>query len=414
MLSRLRVSLAVAAVLLSIAFASGLRAAEADNTVRAELGKPLQAAQELIRQHNYRDALAKIREADAVTGKSLYETGVIEQMRGVAAAGAGDYPTAIRSFEAIIAQGRQSPSDQLKMIQALAGFAYQTKDYAKTISWAIRYLHDGGSDDQIRRLLAQAYFLTDDFSDAAKELQTQIKVAEHSGQKIPEESLQLLANCALKQNDNETYAATLRMLVASYPSKAYWAELIRRVRGRPGVADRLSLDFGRLEFAAGAVDTAAHYVDLTELSLQAGLPGEAKMVIDRGFTVGALGGGSGSDVDRHNRLRVMATNAAAADSKALPINEKEAVAAKDGNALVGNGLDYVGYGQAEKGIALIEQGIQRGGLKHSDDAKLHLGIAYFAAGQREKAVQVWKTIEGSDGTAELSRLWVLLASRPST
>ena len=36
--------------------------------VRPELGKPMQAAQELIKAGKFRDALAKVREADAIGG----------------------------------------------------------------------------------------------------------------------------------------------------------------------------------------------------------------------------------------------------------------------------------------------------------------------------------------------------------
>jgi Flp pilus assembly protein TadD len=53
----------------------------------------------------------------------------------------------------------------------------------------------------------------------------------------------------------------------------------------------------------------------------------------------------------------------------------------------------------------MEAGIAKGGLKRPEDDKLHLGIAYLQAGNRSKAVQVLKTVQGSDGTAELARLW---------
>src|ERR1700687_4783204 len=68
-------------------------------TVRPEVGKPLQAAQELLRAQNYKQALAKIQEADGVKDKTAYEVYVIDRLRGVAAVGAGDTDAAIRSFE---------------------------------------------------------------------------------------------------------------------------------------------------------------------------------------------------------------------------------------------------------------------------------------------------------------------------
>jgi len=64
---------------------------------------------------------------------------------------------------------------------------------------------------------------------------------------------------------------------------------------------------------------------------------------------------------------------------------------------------------AEKGLALIEQGIKKGGLKRPEDAKLRLGEAQLYAGQKAKGVQTLKTVQGSDGTADIARLWILNA-----
>jgi Flp pilus assembly protein TadD len=57
----------------------------------------------------------------------------------------------------------------------------------------------------------------------------------------------------------------------------------------------------------------------------------------------------------------------------------------------------------------MERGIRKGGLKHPDDARLHLGIAYLRAGQKEQAVRAFKSVQGTDGVADLARLWALYA-----
>jgi Flp pilus assembly protein TadD len=59
----------------------------------------------------------------------------------------------------------------------------------------------------------------------------------------------------------------------------------------------------------------------------------------------------------------------------------------------------------------MEQGIKKGGLKRPEDAKLLLGYAQFQAGQRAKAAQTLKGVQGNDGPADLARLWTLLAQR---
>ena len=59
----------------------------------------------------------------------------------------------------------------------------------------------------------------------------------------------------------------------------------------------------------------------------------------------------------------------------------------------------------------MEQGIAKGGLKRPEDGKLHLGIAYLQAGNRAKASQVLRSVGGTDGTAELARLWLTQGGR---
>ena len=105
------------------------------------------------------------------------------------------------------------------------------------------------------------------------------------------------------------------------------------------------------------------------------------------------------------------TKQLADDQKNLSQGEAQANAAKDGAGLVNIGYNFVLNGQNDKGLAMMEKGIAKGGLKRPEDAKLHLGAAYLLAGQKAKAQQIFKTVQGADGTADLARLWVLQAQR---
>ena len=399
-MNRLSVKLAV---LLGLAFAAPAWAEQ--DAVRSEVGKPLQSAQELIKGKKYRDALEKLHEADQITGKSPYEVSLVEQLRLIVAAGSGDGAAALKAYEAWQATGRLSPADQLRYLSAVANTFYQNKDYANAAQWAKRYFSEGGQDPQVSTLLIQSYYLGGDYAATAKAVQDILKKDDHPS----ETHLQLLASSYQKLNDTANYSATLEKLVAFYPKPEYWADLIHRIVTRPGFADRLSLDVGRLEQALGNLKTTEQYVDHAELALQAGLPAEAKQVLDQGFAKGVLG--AGPDADRHRRLKELAQTNAAKDLAGLAKEEADALAAKDGNALVAAGLNYLVNNQPEKAAQLIEKGLEKGGLKHPEDARLHLGIALVKAGQKSKAVDVFHAVQGSDGTADLARLWVAQSGR---
>jgi len=381
------------------------------DSVRPEVGNPLQAAQELIKAQKYRQALAKIQQADAVKDKTAYEIYVIDRLRGAAAAGAGDTEVAIKSLESAINSGRLSSSEKLKMMEALASMSYRRKDYAAAIAWATQYGKEGGTGEEMRHLLIQAYYLNNDFSNAQKELHAEVHADESAGRVPKEERLQLLADCYLKQKDTAGYAMALEKLVTYYPKKEYWADLIHCSESKAGFAPRLSLDVYRLKLALSMPITAGQFMEMTQLALQAGLPVEAKSFVDKGFAIGALG--SGAEADRERRLRDLATRSAAQDQKTLARDRVEADAARDGTALVNTGFAFVVSGQIENGIDMMERGIRKGGLRHPDDARLHLGIAYLLAGQKEQAVRVFKSVQGGDGSADLARLWTLYARQPA-
>ncbi|NGY07048.1 hypothetical protein G7Y85_19920, partial [Solimonas terrae] len=62
---------------------------------------------------------------------------------------------------------------------------------------------------------------------------------------------------------------------------------------------------------------------------------------------------------------------------------------------------------AAKGIALMQQGIAKGGLKNPDVARLHLGYAQLLAGKKADAVRTLSSVRGKDGSASLARLWLI-------
>jgi len=74
-------------------------------------------------------------------------------------------------------------------------------------------------------------------------------------------------------------------------------------------------------------------------------------------------------------------------------------------------FNQVFAGQAPQGLATMEGLIAKGGLPHPDQAQLHLGEAYYFAGQKQKAIQAFKAVKGDDGSADLARLWILVASK---
>ena len=384
-----------------------LGAAQAQSGMRPEVGKPLQAAQEMIKAGKYREALAKVREADGVGGKTAAESSLIERMRLAAASGAGDADTAARSFDALA--GGMSGADKLRTIESIAGTYYRAKEYAKAQQWYARYFKEGGTSGANRTLMIQTQYLSGDLAGASRELMGEIQAAERNGAVPAEDRINLLMNAAVRQKDvnGETFA--LERLVTYYPKKDYWVSLLSRLQRKPNFSDRLALDTYRLSLATGSMTAANDFSEMAQLALQAGSGAEARQVIDKGFAAGALG--AGPEAERHKRLRDLINKRIDEAKKTQAEDEKQALAAKDGNDLVSIGMNQVFEGQKAKGVQLMQQGIAKGGLKRAEDAKLHLAIAQLLAGDNAKAQATLKSVSGADGTSDLARLWALYARR---
>ncbi|VWB84323.1 tetratricopeptide repeat family protein [Burkholderia lata] len=368
------------------------------DALRPDVAKPLAAAQELYRAHKYRDALGKIAQAAAVPNRTPYETTMVEEMRGAAAMAAGDSGTAAQAYESVLNSGRLSGEDEQRTTAALAGIYFQQKNYPLAIRVAQRYLKAGGSDPEMRTLLTQSYYLSNDCAPLVSQLKASTDAQANGGHAPDEGQLQMLATCAQKVKDGNAYRGALGLLVAYHPSPAYWDEMVTAIRGNPGYLPSLDLDIYRLRRATGSLASANAYMEMTQLALVAGSPAEGKQVIDQGFASGVLGKDAQSD--REKRLQALAAKRAQsggdATTPAAPIDA---------------GMNLVFEGRAQQGLPMMEQAIAKGGLEHPDAARLRLGEAYYVAGQKARAVQVLRTVKGADGSADLARLWTVVASR---
>jgi hypothetical protein len=372
--------------------------------LRAEIGKPLQQAQSLMKQGNHKGALAALRDADKAA-KDDNERFLIERVRASAASSAGDWSTAARSFEALLDSGKLNAGERSQFSEGLVGIYMRAGDLNKANA-TIQKLLKNGNDPKLRAYLMQNYYKQGNVAALEQELRN----AEKSG-RLSEDELGMLANIQLKKNDKAGYVATIEKLASNYPKAQYWTDLLNRVQGKPGFSSgRLAVDIYRLKLANNLLKKPSEYMEMAQLVLQAKAPAEALKVIDKGYKAGALG--TGADAARHQRLKELAEKNLAEQNKNVAALETEYTAAKDNDALVGLGYSLVQAGQADKGLKMMESAIKAGGLRYADEAKLRLGEAYAAAGKKQQAINTLKSVGGKEGTADLARYWIMAINRP--
>jgi uncharacterized protein HemY len=382
----------------------GLAPAYAAETVRPEIGKPLQEAQQLMKQGKNKDALAKLHALDSVGNKTPNEHYLIERTRAAAASAAGDYDQAAKSFEALIASGKLSAAEKSQFSEGLIGLYMRSGDLNKANAAIEKQLKEK-DDPKLRAYLLQNYYKQGNWS----ALETELHNAEKHGG-LNEDQLGMLANVQLKKNDKAGYVGTIEKLAASYPKPRYWEDLLNRVQGKPGFSSRLLVDIDRLKLANGLLKKPSEYMEMGQLVLQAKAPAEAVKVIDKGYKAGVLG--TGPDAARHQRLKDLAAKTLADQNKTAATDEAQFKKDKDGDALVALGYGLVQAGQADKGLKMMEEAIKSGSVKNVAEAKLHLGEAYAVAGKKQQAINTLKTVGADEGAGDLARYWIMAINHP--
>jgi hypothetical protein len=382
----------------------GLAPVYAAETLRPEVGKPLQEAQQLMKQGKNKEALAKLHELDKVSGKSANESYLIEMTRLGASVKAGDYDTAAKASEAVLASGKLPAAEKAQISEGLIGIYMRAGDLNKANAAIERQLkeHD---DPKLRAYLMQNYYKQGNIA----ALEGELRNAEKSG-RLSEDQLGMLANIQLKKNDKAGYVNTIEKLAANYPKPQYWTDLLNRVQGKPNFSSRLAVDVYRLKLANNLLKKPSEYMEMSQLVLQDKAPAEALKVIDKGYKSGALG--TGADAARHQRLKDLAEKSLADQNKNEAANEAQLTKDGDEDGLAALGYALVQAGQADKGLKMMDSAIKSGKLKYPEIAKLHLGEAYAVAGKKSQALSTLKSVGGNDGSADLARYFIMAINHP--
>jgi tetratricopeptide (TPR) repeat protein len=332
-------------------------------------------------------------------------------MRGAAYQKLGDNNAAAQALEGAFATGKVPGNEAGPLAESIAGAYVQTHNNAKAQQWIDKAKASGDNSASLHELQAYLQGASGDYATIARDSAASIQAAEAAGRRPGEDDLLRLADAYRHTGNKAGDMQVKEKLVTYYPSnKQYVGIYLSDLPGKSGFSSRFNLDLMRLRLASGNLTSAADYMEMAQLLLQAGLPAEAKTVVDKGYAAGVLG--TGADAARQQRLRDL-TNKTVTESKAsIAKRAADAGAAKDGNDLVAIGTEYASMGQVDQGIDLIQQGIAKDNLKHPEDAKLRLGVAQLQSGAKNhaKAVQTLRGVQGTDGAPDIARLYIAVGA----
>jgi tetratricopeptide (TPR) repeat protein len=368
------------------------------------VAEPLKKAQEAMKNKQWDAALAEIKKAQASEKKTPFEAYQIDEFLSYVLVQQKKFAEATPVFERMLNSGFMPPDQVDERTKTVAQLHFQNKDYKKAVEWGKKYLDKHPGDEGISVLVGQSYYVVNDYKNAATTMMAVVNAAEKGGRTPTENWLQIVLSSQFKLDNKDGIADALKKLVRYYPKPEYWENLLDIYRRRD-TSDRVTLGFYRMMNDVGTLKQADDYMETAQLAIDAGVPGEAQAVMEKGVQNGTLKSDDKTAQGRYDRLLASAKKSATADKAQLAQLAKEADKATQGQAYVALGQAYLSYGMFDEAIDALKKGIAKGGVTDVDEAQISLGIAYLRKGQKDAARQAFKTVKAESKWHNLAELW---------
>ncbi|MGH8325386.1 MAG: tetratricopeptide repeat protein [Steroidobacteraceae bacterium] len=382
-------------------------------TVTRAFARPLKSAQDDLKKGKYHEALQQLDKARALPKPSPYDTHVINELALYAYVKTKDFKDAAKAMEATLDDGFITPNVKQERIRDLAGLYYQMKDYHQAAKFGEQAVKGGFGNANMDTLVSQAYYLQGDYKNTMRFTHDLVDREIHAGHTPKESQMQIVLDSCVKLNNKSCINEALARLVTYYPKPSYWQDIMDSLY-QSKQAERSDLDMlniYRLSDDVGAMSQPAQYIEMAQLALEQGSPGDAEQVLEKGYGKNVF---TDPHVRQHaDRLLANAKRQAKADQKSLPKLAAEAQTSATGEKDVAVGVAYLGYQQYDKAVQALSQGLMKGSVHHAAEAQLLLGVAQLKAGQKAAAIKSFKAVMGNPTMVQLAKLWSLRAHSAS-
>jgi hypothetical protein len=370
------------------------------------IAKEISAAQKAMQAAQWSEVLKNLDAAALKAPLSAYDTKTIEEFRGISYVRLNNSRAAQKAYEAALATGAYKEEELVKIFRLLFQLAATNQQPAKAIEYGEK-AHDIGalkSNDLL--IMSQVYYQQKDCKNSAVWGDKAIKSFREEGVAPREVLYQLKLQCAGDVNDTAAMIAALYDLVRLTNKTSYWNNLIRLER-QDERDDHNLLMIYRVMFDTNAMQADTDYIEMAQLLGDAGLPGEAKMVLEKAMSSGIIKDDHKERIDRlWNTMQVRAD----ADKKGLPALDAEAIRNSAGQLAVKLGEAYFGTGDYQSAAAAIARGLAKGQNTQLDEAYVYLARDWMAQrnpSDAKKALAQLRTLPNI--SPRVLRLWNLYA-----
>ncbi|MFV0478688.1 MAG: tetratricopeptide repeat protein [Parahaliea sp.] len=248
-------------------------------------------------------------------------------------------------------------------------------------------------------LLAQGYYQLKDYNKSLINVNKAINMYRADGKVPKEQWLNLARFLYFDKNDVPNAVATLEELLIHYPKKDYWVQLSHMYGEQK--KEKKQLAAMETAYVQDMLNKGTELTTMSYLYLNGEVPYKAAKVMDKGFKAKAV-----EDSSKNWEVLGTAYRQAQEIDKAIPAMEKAAAKSDSGELYARLGNIYLDGDAYNKAIDAINKGLQRGGIKRPDTARLVLGMAYFNTRQYTKARSAFVAAGKDKRSADFSRQWI--------
>jgi hypothetical protein len=255
--------------------------------------------------------------------------------------------------------------------------------------------------------MSQIFYLQKDCRNSTLWADKAIAATRKTGDAPKEKLYQFKLQCALDAGDNASMTTILMDLIKLTNKAQYWNTLLRIERQEERDDHNLLMIY-RIMYDTSSMTAGSDYIEMAQLLGDAALPGEAQMVIEKATAAGLFA--DQKDRDRAARLTASLKARAEADKKDAAKFEAEAAKNPAGELDVKLGEVYFGFGDYQNAVTAINRGLQKGGIKHLDEAYVYLGLSRAAlrdGAAAQEALNQLKTVPSIN--RRMVDLWQLYA-----
>jgi tetratricopeptide (TPR) repeat protein len=368
------------------------------------IAKEMTAAQKALQASQWAEAIKNLEAAETKSGLNAFDKKTIYDFKGFAYVKLNNLKAAEQAYEAALATGAYSPEDAAKTTRMLFRLSAGNQQYAKAAEYGKQVAESGAATPDDLGILSQIYFLQKDCKSSGQWADKAIAAARKAGEAPKENLYQFKLQCASDSGDTPGMAATLVDLIHLTNKTTYWNTLLR-IERQDERDDHNTLMLYRVMYDTGAMSAGSDYIEMAQLLGDSALPAEAQTVLEKAISSNLI---NDQQKERTTRLLNSFKTRADSDKKGLPQLDAEAKKNPAGELDVKLGEVYYGVGDYQNAVTAINRGLQKGQVKHMDEAYVYLGrsqVALKDTADAKKAFAGLKTVPNI--SPRVLKLWEL-------